>query len=157
MSGSIPISVKATLNIAAPSEVVWDYTQNWRLRREWDASVLDVVSIEETPHKKIKARFKGGATFSILYKINERPLRTGLAMTDSSSAWMIGGGGSWQYKRLEKTTEWTQQNTIVFRQHFLIQLLKPLIKTMLQATTKAAMRKAKKIIETRLTKDGQLT
>ena len=149
MSKSIPISVKATIVVNASPEAVWDYTQNWQYRREWDSSVVEVIKIEDSPSKNVRARFKGGVEFLVQYKIGERPLRTGLAMIESNSQWMVGGGGSWQYKSAGNSTEWCQQNTIVFRNHFLIRFFGPVIKLLLQASTLTNMKKAKGIIEAR--------
>jgi len=139
--------VNSKIVVNALPETVWDYTQDWRRRKQWDSTVEEVIKIEESPIKKINARFKGGAEFAIQYKQNDRPLSTSLAMTDSTSKWMIGGGGSWQYIRQGDCTEWTQHNTIVFKDHFLVRLFAPVLKSFLQRSANVSMKKAKKIIE----------
>lgn len=79
------VSVQEKITINAVPEKVWDYTQDWNRRREWDDSVLEVTYQSNEPHKRVKAYFKGGITFDIEYKLNDRPRQTSLVMTNGTS------------------------------------------------------------------------
>ena len=56
-----------------------------------------------------------------------RPERTSAAFVDVESAWLSGGGGSWQYEPAGRGTDWTQTNTLELRPGWLFRLLAPLV------------------------------
>ncbi|MBI3555064.1 MAG: SRPBCC family protein [Deltaproteobacteria bacterium] len=143
------ITIHWELLVAATPEVVWDYTQDWRRRRDWDGSVAAVEIIQESPPQRVRARFGGGLWFDVAYKKGDRPRITTLTMTNSTSAWVTGGGGSWRYEDVGGATRWSQSNTLVLRDHFLMRAVSPMLKMMLGFTTRRAMRKAKRILEAR--------
>jgi hypothetical protein len=151
----LKITATHSIVIAASPEKVWDYTQDWRKRREWDDTVVKVEEIEDAPGepKRIRARFQGGLRFDVHYKMNDRPRKTSLAMqaSDGSSLmghWLTGGGGSWRYDdRGDGRTEWFQFNTLTLKEHWLMRLLSPLLLWGLNRNTVRAMKKAKRLIE----------
>jgi hypothetical protein len=143
----LKVTVQQTLHISRPIENVWDYTQDWTRRNEWDKSVVEILSIVTVPQTNVRARFRGGMIFDIEYKLNDRPNKTTLAMSSASSKWIIGGGGSWQYTTIENGTKWTQTNSLVLKDHFLTRIFCPLFKYSLRWSTIQAMKRAKKKIE----------
>jgi len=46
---SANVTVKESIWIAAPIEAVWDYTQDYAHRREWDDSILEAEVVQEEP------------------------------------------------------------------------------------------------------------
>src|SRR4051812_1934503 len=90
------ITVRDSITISASPEVVWDYTQDWSRRTEWDPAVLSSEMLEASP-RVLRVRATGGITFLVRYKLEDRPKRTSLAITDVNSRILTGGGGSWDY------------------------------------------------------------
>ena len=84
---------------------------------------------------------------TFVYKTEQKPAKTSLAIKKIESPLIEGGGGSWSYEEWEGTTLWTQRNTLVFKNKMHVVLLLPLYRWMLKLQTTAAMRKAKKMLE----------
>jgi hypothetical protein len=143
----LKINAQVSVTIQAAPEKVWDYTQDWRRRREWDVSVLEVLKIEDEPRKHVRARFAGGMTCDVEYKLNDRPRKTALAMLNSTSPWFTGGGGSWRYDAVGSGTLWVQTNTLVLADRLPMRMLRPLLEAGLRLSTRRAMVKAKRLIE----------
>lgn len=140
----LKVTVQEAIVIGAPREKVWDYTQDWNRRAQWDDAVVEVIST-----RPLKARFKGGLAFNIDYKLQDRPRRTALAMTGAGSRWLLGGGGSWRYDDHQSGgTHWIQTNTLVLADRFFLRLLRPLFAASLRWSTRRSMRKAKLKLET---------
>ena len=143
----LKVTVQKSIFIASSPEKVWDYTQDWNHRREWDDSVVEVLTQTTGPEKRVKARFAGGVVFEVEYKLNDRPRKTSLAMVNGTSKWITGGGGSWRYDAKDGGTEWVQTNTLVLADHVLTKAMRPLLQASLRWSTKRAMRKAKRRLE----------
>jgi len=84
---------------------------------------------------------------TFVYKLDNRPDKTSLATQDVQSPVIKTAGGSWSYENQDNQTRWTQVNTIVFKDSFLLQLIKPFMIWMFKIQTNKAMNKAKKLIE----------
>src|SRR5271155_3415213 len=90
------VTVEERIEIAAPPEVVWDFTQDWTTRETWDSSVSSAEILSMDP--LVVKVAQGGMRYVNRYKIAERPRRTSLAITEVTPAWVVvGGGGSWTY------------------------------------------------------------
>jgi uncharacterized protein YndB with AHSA1/START domain len=141
----VNVTVKESILIAAPPEKVWDYTQDWSRRTEWDPAIL---AAEMLPGEERVVRVKGGggASFTVRYKLNDRPRRTSLAMTDSTSRMITGGGGSWAYEASEGGTLFTQQNTLTLG-GFPATLLAAPVRWQLKRLTRKALENARRILE----------
>ncbi len=148
MASSITITEKITIE-ASPG-AVWDYTQDFNRRTEWDGSVLGAEMIGSDLERAARVRYKGGLECTFQYKLFERPTRTTLAMTDVRSPIFSGGGGSWRYQPAGVGTEWTQVNTLTFRNPMLYWLLRWPIAWGLRRSTRQGMLKVKGILEGRL-------
>lgn len=141
------ITIKQSIFINKPREIVWDYTQNYDNRTKWDDSILEAKVLETSPTRTVQLKAKGNTTMIFVYKLEDRPHKTSLAAREIQSSMMEGGGGSWVYEEQNGGTLWTQTNTIVFKQGFFLSLLNPFFKWAFNGQTKKAMEKAKKIIE----------
>ncbi len=143
------VTVRETVTVNAPIDRVWEYTQDWSRRAEWDPAVLSAA-----PHATHRAeapvyevRGAGGLAFVARYKQYERPRKTSLEMTDLSSRLVSGGGGSWSYEADGAGTRWTQTNTIVLRDGVTSWLFKPIVKWQLARLTRKAMNTARARLE----------
>lgn len=140
------VTVKDEVFIAAPPEAVWDYTQDWTHRTEWDDSVLEAKVQADDP-RVVRVRATGGVTSTVRYKLYDRPHRTSLGMDELSSRWITGGGGSWEYVAYDGGTEFRQTNTIAIRGGLLGWLLGPVVRWQLRRVTRRMLEKAKAILE----------
>jgi len=140
------VTVRVSLFIAAPPERVWDFTQDWSRRADWDPAIVAAERIEAEP-PAYRVRGAGGVRFVARYKLYDRPRRTSLEMAESTSRLIGGGGGSWAYEPEGAGTNWTQNNTLTVKNAVLYTLLRPLLSWQLRRVTRAAMTKAKELIE----------
>ncbi len=126
---------------------MWDFTQDYARRPQWDANVLaaDVLPGEGPP--RVRLRLRGGVECVFQYKVFDRPRRTSLAMTDVRSPLLAGGGGAWTYEARDGGTWWTQTNTIVFRNGALALCFGTVARWQLARGTRRAMRTAKQVLE----------
>jgi hypothetical protein len=108
------ITVKDEIFIAAPQEEVWTYTQDWRRRKEWDATVVEAEVIEERP-PLVRVRAPLGVRYLARYKLYDPPRKTSVALEESTWGVFSGGGGSWDYTPTEGGTIFAQTNTIQIR------------------------------------------
>jgi hypothetical protein len=143
----INIRVKEEIFIERSPEIVWDYTQDFSKRLEWDKFLTKAIVIQENPVKMANIEGKGRFAATLAYKIYDRPNKTTLVFTDVKSPVIDGGGGSWQYIRKDNGTQWIQMGSCTIKNRPLMKLLVPLIKSMLRYNMKSAMKLAKKIIE----------
>lgn len=145
---STNVTIKESIRIAASPETVWDYTQNYAHRTEWDDAILEAKVLQTEPAPLVRIRGKGGLSFTAKYTLFRRPQITSLAMIDVESSWASGGGGSWLYEAHDGGTLWTQTNTLSIKNLFLYRLLRPLFERQLHSGTQRAMHKAKQLLET---------
>jgi len=123
--------------------VVWDYTQDFRHRPEWDPAVAVAEVVQEAPARLVRVRMRDGGHYTVQYKLFDRPRRTSLALVEVASRWLVGGGGSWAYELVDGGTAWTQTNTLVLRPLPRAALLQPLVARHLRSATRRAMWLAK--------------
>ncbi len=141
------VTVMRSIQIDAPSDAVWDYTQDWRRRHEWDRSVVKATYLSEASPVVVQVQGTGGLRFKVSYRMRQRPHMTSLVMTDLDSFWVTGGGGSWKYEEDDGKTLWTQHNTLILRGDLLGQIFRPLFAFVLARTTRQMMARAKTKIE----------
>ena len=147
---SANVTVKESIWIAAPIEAVWDFTQNYAHRREWDDSILEAEVVQEEPARLVRIRAAGGVRFTAKYTLFRRPHKTSLAMVGVRSSWVSGGGGSWLYEEKDGGTLWTQTNTLSIKHPIVYWLLRPVLTWQLRKSTRRSMQKAKALLERRL-------
>lgn len=140
------INVSETLHVERPPEAVFDYTQDYARRSEWDRAVTAATVLSESP-RRIRLRVRGLGAFTVEYRLFRRPERTSAAFVDLESALIIGGGGSWRYEPSGHGTEWTQTNTLELRHRRLVWMLAPLVKRNLRSSMRRSMVQAKRRLE----------
>ena len=140
------ITVTESLFVAASPERVWDLTQDYRRRSQWDANVLSAEVLPGAGPPRVRLRLRGGVACVFQYKVFERPLRTSLAMTDVVSPVLAGGGGAWTYAAQDGGTLWTQTNTLVFKNALLGLCFGALARWQLRRGTRTAMRAAQRLL-----------
>lgn len=141
------ITVRHSILIAKPRELVWDYTQNYDNRTAWDSSIIEARVLQTSPNRIVQVKSRGNTTMTFVYKLDERPIKTSLATKEVISPIIERSGGSWKYEEQGELTLWTQTNTIVFKQNFLHKLILPIYKLVFIWLTRIAMKKAKKEVE----------
>lgn len=139
---AVQVTVRETLVVPAAPARVWDYTQDYACRPDWDSSIIEAKVTAVTPRRTVAVRCRGGMRCTFRYKVDERPRRTSVAMVDVHSRIVEGGGGSWQYEDVPGGTRWTQVNTLRLRGGACVSVLRPLLKWWLRRQTRRAMQRA---------------
>ena len=142
----VTIRVSESIDIARPPDAVWDFTQDYSRRADWDVGVRTAQLIGEEP-RRAHLELAGLGPVTAEYRLYRRPERTSLAFTEVRSPWVIGGGGSWDYQTVAGGTRWTQTNTLVLRPGIRSRLLAPLVRARLAASTRRSLRRAKRLLE----------
>lgn len=141
------VTVTQTLWIERPPEVVWDFTQDYSRRAEWDPEVVEAEVIQLVPHRRVRIRGRRKFRAVFEYKLFDRPRRTTLALTELRAPAIAGGGGSWSYEAKNGGTEWTQTNTLRLKNRFVFWLLGKHVHNSLERATRVAMSNAKRMLE----------
>jgi hypothetical protein len=141
------ITVTETIHIMEPPEVVFDYTQDYRTRADWDPGISEATLLGESP-RRARVEVPRLGRFTVEYQLFRRGDRTSAAFTDVDSAWISGGGGSWRYEAGAGGTDWTQTNTFELRHPRLLGWLSGLFEGNLRSSMRRAMANAKSILET---------
>jgi hypothetical protein len=112
----------------------------------WDKTILEATIIGHAP-RHIQLRGIGGLRTELIYKLDDRPRKTSLAMVNTISPIISGGGGSWQYQARDNGTFFTQTNSLVLKANILITIIKPIIKLVSRINTRKALKNAKILLE----------
>ena len=140
------VTVTESIFIARPPEAVFDYTQDYARRTEWDAGIEAAELVSEEPRAaRVTIRRLGSAT--VRYQLFQRPERTSAAFVDVDSIWITGGGGSWQYEATDGGTTWQQTNTLELKRPWLTRFIKRSIERSLRDSTRTSMATAKERLE----------
>ena len=132
--------------VACPPEAVWDYTQDFTRRTEWDAGIAEATILQQDP-RTVRVKVAGLGRMTVVYQLDRRPERTSAAFVDVESAWVSGGGGSWEYEAADGGTRWQQTNSLELKWPRLAFLLGPLLERGLRRSTQRAMAEAKRRLE----------
>jgi ribosome-associated toxin RatA of RatAB toxin-antitoxin module len=94
---------ETSLEIEAPDEVVFDLSQDYRLRLEWDPFVR-ALRFEDGARAsavgvRTWVRAKNGMTMTVEYVTFDRPRRVAVRMTSRSSL-LERFAGSWSFERI---------------------------------------------------------
>jgi hypothetical protein len=141
------LTVTASVLVHRPVEAVWDFTQDFSRRAEWDASVLQATVLEREPLPRVRIRGAGGLRCVLRYRSFDRPRRTSVSLEEVSSPLIQAGGGSWSYEAREDGTLWTQTNSLTLRPGWWRRLLAPLVRRGLEVATRRAMHRAQALLE----------
>ena len=129
--------------VACPPEAVWDYTQDFTRRTEWDAGIAEATILRHDP-RTVRVEVAVLGRMTVVYQLDRRPERTSAAFVDVESAWISGGGGSWEYEAVDGGTRWQQTNSLELKRPRLAFLVGPLLERGLRRSTQRAMAEAKR-------------
>ncbi len=135
-----------TIWVDRTPEEVFDYTQDYRTRTDWDPTVMSARVVSDEP-LRVQAVMRGIGPLVIEYKLYRRGERTSAAFREVDSSLISGGGGSWSYVARDGGTEWTQTATLEFRQVLVGWLLRPLLRRNMGTLMRKSMAEAKRIME----------
>ncbi|HUR32024.1 MAG TPA: SRPBCC family protein [Saprospiraceae bacterium] len=141
------ITIKHSIIITKPREIVWDYTQNYDNRPIWDYSIVKAEVLQDSPNRIIRLKAKGNTIMTFHYKHDDRPHKTSLVAKEVISPIIESAGGSWTYDKIGRGTLWKQTNTIVFKNNLMSRLMLPFYKWVFTRQIRGAMRCAKLKIE----------
>jgi Polyketide cyclase / dehydrase and lipid transport len=139
------VSVTESIWVDRPPEAVFDYTQDYAHRTEWDAGIAEATLVGTEP-RAARVRIPRLGSMTVEYRLDRRPERTSAAFVDVDSAWITGGGGSWQYEPADGGTRWQQTNSLELKRR-LARILAPMIERNLRASTRRSMAEAKRRLE----------
>ena len=140
------VTVTESIWVDRPPEAVFDYTQDYAHRTEWDAGIAEATLVGTEP-RAARVRVAGLGSMTVTYQLDRRPERTSAAFTDVSSAWITGGGGSWQYEPENGGTRWQQTNSLELKRPRLTRFVAPMLERSLRRTTQRSMAEAKRRLE----------
>jgi hypothetical protein len=146
MAGRKLISVTESIWVAQPPEVVFDYTQDYARRRDWDAGVTSAQVLSDEP-RAVRVGIRGLGSVTVAYRLFRRPERTSAAFVDVRSSWFGGGGGSWEYQAEAGGTRWQQTNSLELKPGLVSRLAAPVIERSLRTSMRTAMAEAKRRLE----------
>ncbi|MCB0698476.1 MAG: SRPBCC family protein [Chitinophagales bacterium] len=141
------VTIKHSIFIARSPEEVYDFTQDFDKRPLWDRLVKNATVLETEPTRLVKMTAKDGSEMTIRYKLERRPEKTSLAILETNSQMMDGGGGSWQYEAQDGGTLWTQVNTVILKDAIWAKLMQPVATKYFKDKTIQAMEKVKEMME----------
>lgn len=142
------VTVSETIHVDRSPEAVFDYTQDYATRTDWDDQIQRAEVLSEEP-RRIRISARGLGTFTLEYRLFRRGDRTSAAFVDLDNAFFSGGGGSWRYEARDGGTDWTQTNTLELRRPRLLGWLAPVVEWNLRNGTRRAMARARAIMESR--------
>jgi Polyketide cyclase / dehydrase and lipid transport len=140
------VTVTESIWIDRSPEDVFDYTQDYARRTEWDTGI-SAAKLVDTEPRTARIRVKNLGTMTVVYRLDRRPERTSAAFNDVDSAWVNGGGGSWQYEPENGGTRWQQTNSLELKRPWLGVLVGPLLESGLRHSTRTSMAEAKRRLE----------
>ena len=143
----ISITIHHSIYINRPRETVWDYTQDYSLRPDWDKTVIEAKVLQTTPQKIVELKTSGNTIMKFVYKVYDRPNKTSLALQDIKSRRIISGGGSWNYQEKNGGTLWTQTNTLIYKPGFLNAIFMPMFRFSWKREIRKSMWRAKRNLE----------
>ena len=140
------VTVTEAVWVDRPPEAVFDYTQDYTRRTEWDAGISE-ASVLSTSPRAARVTVPGLGRTTVVYQLDRRPERTSAVFQDIESRWVTGGGGSWRYEPEAGGTRWTETNTLELRRTWLLRPLVPIVAWNMRRSTRRAMAEAKRRLE----------
>ena len=140
------VSATESIWVARSPEDVFDYTQDYARRTEWDAGILEATLVGTDP-RAARVRVRGLGRMTVVYQLDRRPERTSAAFIDVESMWITGGGGSWEYEPSDGGTRWQQTNAMELKRPRLTGWLASWFERNLRSSMQASMAEAKRRLE----------
>ena len=135
-----------TVHVKRTPEAVFDYTQDYATRTDWDSSVTSAKVVSENP-RRVEMAMRGIGPFVLEYKLFRRGGRTSAAFNGMRSRLFSGGGGSWSYEPADGGTDWAQTSTLEFKNRVVGFLMAPMVRWNMRRATIKSMNRAKEIME----------
>ena len=148
MSDRRTITVTESIHVGRPPDVVFDYTQDYATRTDWDPAVKRARVLGEDP-RRVEITSPGLGTYILEYRLFRRGDRTSAAFQGVGARMFSGGGGSWRYEADGDGTRWTQVNTLELRHPRLTGWLAGMVEGTVRSSMRKAMGRAKAIMEAR--------
>jgi hypothetical protein len=145
-SDRVTVTATHTVHVARAPEHVFDFTQDYARRAEWDQTVKSAQVVSEEP-RVVQMVLQGMGEVTLRYQLYRRGERTSAAFEVPASRVFLGGGGSWSYVARDRGTDWTDTSTLELRASLLGRLTALLIRATLGANVRKAMNKAKELME----------
>ena len=140
------ITVTESIRVDRPPEAVFDYTQDYATRPDWDPAVVKARVLSENP-RRVAIVSPGLGSYTLEYKLFRRGDRTSAAFEDVEAWLFSGGGGSWRYEPDGSGTRWTQVNTLELRHPRLTGWLAGMIERNVRSSMRKGMTRATSIME----------
>lgn len=140
------VKIRQRIVIDRNKEDVWDYTQNFSNRPEWDRSVKAVDIVQKNP-TQVKLVFKNDSNITLEYQMENRPNKATLTIRKSESRIIQTGSGTSSFEERSGTTLWTETVTYVMKRKPLMGLLLPWYNLLFSIKLRSAMHRAKSILE----------
>lgn len=140
------ITIKESIFVALPPDAVYDFTQDYTKRPEWDRLIKEAKVVSEDP-RVVDMVAKDESTMTVRYDKEQRPETTVLTIIEINSQMMKGGEYHWHYQAQDGGTLWTQENTIHLKDALWAKLMLPAAGKYFKDKTVQAMQKAKEMME----------
>jgi hypothetical protein len=140
------VTVTEAIWVARPRETVFDFTQDYARRPDWDAGITAATVLRDEP-RAVRVSIRGLGDATVEYRLFRRPERTSAAFVDVDSPWIMGGGGSWDYRPVDGGTMWEQTNSFELKRPALLGFLAPFFERSLCRAMRRAMAEAKRTME----------
>lgn len=141
------VSATAEARIDAPPEAVFDFTQDWSRRSDWDPEVLSAEDVPGTP-RRARVKMRRGATIVFAHVVDERPMRV---VVESESVDrggpIVGAGGSATYEPDGDGTLYRLEMRVTVGGGVMAKMVAGVAKGELERAVKAAVANAKAAIE----------
>ena len=147
MAGNrVTVTATHTVHVSRTPQEVFDFTQDYGRRAEWDQTVKSAEVVTEDP-RVVRMVLQGMGPVTLRYQLYRRGERTSAAFETDGSRVFLGGGGSWAYVAKDGGTDWTETSTLELKASLLGRLTALLIRATLGTNVRKAMTKAKSIME----------
>jgi hypothetical protein len=145
-SNRVTVTATHTVHVKRTPEEVFDFTQDYGRRPEWDHNVKSAEVVSDEP-RTVRMVLSGLGPATLRYQLYRRGERTSAAFETEGSRVFLGGGGSWSYVAKDGGTDWTETSTLEMKASLLGRLTALLIRATLGGNVSKAMHKAKQIME----------
>ena len=145
-------TVEASIHIGAPIEDLFDLTQDYRRRLDWDPFLRDLRFLngatEAAVGVQVRVRAWNGLTMTVKYVALDRPRVVAMRML-SGPFFLRAFVGSWRFAQTDDgATRVVFRYVFESRWHWLRWLLDPLIATAFRRDVRARLRGLKRGAET---------
>lgn len=140
------VTAAAEVTIAAPPETVFDFTQDWSRRSEWDP---EAPARRTSPARRGgRARTRRGATIAFAHVVDERPRRV---VVESESVErggpIVAAGGSATYEPDGEGTRYRLEMRVTVGGGVMAKMIAGVAKGELERAVRAAVANAKAALE----------